>query len=90
MTLYADAELTYSATARCHCGAGLAYPGNHDAAMALRAWVCSRVLRDGAAEEEHDRFPFAFYEAKSERTPSANGATTRPADAAPSSRASAA
>ena len=83
MTLYTDAELTYSATARCHCGAGLAYPGNSAAAQALGSWVCSRVLRDGAAAEEHDRFPFAFYELKSERTISANGATTRPADAPP-------
>ena len=80
MNRYTDVELTYSATARCRCGAGLAYPSDRGA-RERESWVCSRVLRDGAPEGEHDSYPFAFYEAKSERTPSANGATTRPAEA---------
>lgn len=46
---YTDAEMLYSAGARCDCGAGLAYPLDHADAQQLGAWVCSRVLR-GEAE----------------------------------------
>lgn len=42
---YTDEELKYAATSRCVCGAGLAYPRDHDDAMELQAWVCSRVMR---------------------------------------------
>lgn len=41
---YTVAELLYSAGARCACGAGLAYPLDHNDARELSAWVCSRVL----------------------------------------------
>lgn len=85
MDRYTDDALTYSAHARCRCGAGLAYPADRDA-RGRESWVCSLVLRDGVAEEGHDSFPFAFYEVKSEHTPSAHGASTRPADAAPARR----
>lgn len=73
---YVDAELRYSATARCDkCGAGMAYPlecpTNHQ-------WTCSNVLKGIGTDKGHTALPFAFYEVKSEDQPSANGATTRP------------
>lgn len=69
-------ELTYSANARCRCGAGLAYP-NHIGTHG--AWYCSRLLRFPMDELNHDPArPFVFWEVKSERQPSAKGATTRP------------
>ena len=69
-------EIRYSATDRCVCGAGLAYPpscgSNHQ-------WDCSKVLlQEVKTNEGHQSFPFAFYEIKSEIQPSAYGATTRP------------
>lgn len=88
-------ELTYSAAARCVCGAGFAYPkdcGMHG------AWFCSALLRadhgrlerraNAAGKEmlftasgaEHElALPFSAYSIKSEGQPSACGATTRPA-----------
>lgn len=73
---YAASELIFAAFSRCPCGAGLAYPegiGPHG------SWDCSAILMGTASKEEHtDRLPFTFYEVKSERQPSANGATTRP------------
>lgn len=68
-------DLVYSAGARCKCGEGLAYPKdcgpNHQ-------WTCSGVLTGRKNDNEHDAFPFAFYEIKSENQPSAKGNTTRP------------
>ncbi len=75
-------EIRFSSSARCVCGAGLAYPkesGLHG------SWDCSDILlgraiksgQDGS--KNHDRpAPFAFYEINSESQPSANGQTTRP------------
>jgi hypothetical protein len=74
---YTDAELVYAATARCGCGAGLAYFKG----TSLRGfWDCSATLKGTAdkAVQHTDRLPFAFYEVKSEKQPSAQGATTRP------------
>lgn len=82
MKKFTDDELRYSATARCPCGAGLAYPKGVD----LRdwracSWDCADILT-GRAVPGHrthtDRLPFAFHEIKSELQPSANGASTRP------------
>jgi len=68
-------ELVYAATVRCRCGAGLAYP---EGAGLRDSWSCSAVLL-GADPAGHDEDrPFTFWEIKSERQPSANGATTRP------------
>lgn len=73
-----DSELIYAAMARCHCGAGMAYPrgiGGHG------FWDCSGILtgRAMAGENTHcARLPFVFWSVKSESQPSANGATTRP------------
>lgn len=69
-------ELRFSAATRCDCGAGMAYPvdiGIHG------AWHCSAILQGTASREVRHTvpLPFAFYEIKSEDTPSANGATTR-------------
>lgn len=77
-------HLLYAARARCPgCGAGLAYhPG-----IGMRGyWDCSRVLTgeadpletDSEGQPLHRKFPFVFYNIKSENQPSANGATTRP------------
>lgn len=77
---FEDAELVYAATSRCLCGAGLCYPTN---VSTHGAWRCSGVLTHRCTHDvgQHDVFPFAFYEIKSERQPSAHGATTRPAAA---------
>ncbi len=68
-------DLLYSATARCPCGAGLAYAVNAKATE----WDCSAVLLGlEPADAKHPTYPFVFYSIKSEGQPSANGATTRP------------
>lgn len=79
---YKPEELRFAATARCECGAGLAYPPK-DAGISCY-WDCSAVLM-GMVQPgiEHPTYAFAFYGVKSELQPSAYGATTRPADAAP-------
>ena len=75
---YTDEELLYSATSRCRCGVGLAYPLNHEAAMRVSAWVCSAVLK-GAEAESHESFPFAFWKIREETSiNNHSGATTRP------------
>jgi hypothetical protein len=75
-------ELTYAATARCPCGAGLAYDDTcvQDPFNGPSYWDCSAILLGTADRDaQHtDRLPFAFYEIKSEGQPSALGATTRP------------
>lgn len=83
-TTYTDAQLRYAATARCPCGAGLAYP--KDSGI-QGAWDCADILTGRAIPKDRPGFkqhtaalPFAFYEVKSEDQPSANGATTRPAE----------
>ena len=55
---FKDSELLYAATSRCRCGAGLAYPMDHEAAMILRAWVCSAVLRGDVEAVATRRIPF--------------------------------
>lgn len=100
--LYTADEILYSASALCTCGAGLAYPLDHNEARRVRAWVCSRVLLGevalvslemprrlpnapmaperytDTAGLEHSRYPFAFWNIKSEGQPSAHGQSTRP------------
>ena len=86
---FTDDELIYAATSRCKCGAGLAYaPDDENPDLPYRgpsAWDCSDILTRRAipvGAEGHvqhsDVYPFAFYEIKDERQPSAKGATTRP------------
>lgn len=81
-------QLRYAATARCTCGAGMAYePGGESGKPIHGYWDCSAILtgtaipsgQPGAVKHE-SRLPFAFYEIKSEGQPSAHGATTRPTE----------
>jgi hypothetical protein len=70
-------ELTFSALARCGCGAGIAYPKN----IGIHgAWYCSAILLGEAkpGTTHNSPLPFAMYEIKSENQPSAGGVTTRP------------
>lgn len=76
-----DADLIYAADTHCICGAGLAYPKGIGA---QGFWDCSDILtgraipKDQPGNKQHcARYPFIFYEIKSENQPSANGATTR-------------
>lgn len=81
---YDEADLRFSAVARCRCGAGLAYPkdGSNpdlDSTMKMASdWFCSKLLTEKVPEGEHDSFRFDKYEIKSEDQPSAQGRTTRP------------
>lgn len=76
---YTDYELLYAATARCRCGAGLAYPLDTTEALKLRAWVCSTALKDDQADGEHDLYPFADWKIREETSiNNAGGHTTRP------------
>lgn len=79
---FSDSELIYSASARCECGAGYAYPKN---VGGFGSWKCSRILKGDETAlppvMHSGDLPFTFYEIKSEGQPSANGATTRPKDA---------
>lgn len=84
-----DSELIYSATARCPCGAGFAYWDAYDVKDGGGAWDCSDILTGRAiqfgqsgAKAHTAMLPFSFYEIKSERQPSAGGATTRPSGVA--------
>lgn len=79
-------RLVYSAYSRCPCGAGLAYdPCFEDKDGVFVGplsgyWDCSAILL-GVADpsvQHTGKFPFAFYEIKSEKQASASGASTRP------------
>lgn len=78
MKTHTDRELIYSATARCKCGAGLAYPLDIASAMRLSAWVCSRVLRGDAVAHGHDSYPWCMYKIREETSISNRSGTTRP------------
>lgn len=74
--IFTEDELVYSAGVRCPCGHGIAHP--KDCGM-HHYWDCSAVLK-GVSDpsiRHSDRLPFAFYEIKSEKQPSAYGNTTR-------------
>lgn len=63
--VFTDDELYYSATARCPCGHGLAYPKECGAG---HYWDCSAILK-GVADKniQHtDQLPFSFYDVKGE------------------------
>lgn len=75
---FSGEELIFAATARCSCGAGLAYPPHGP--IYTGEWLCSAILQGNAlpaADPDsvvHDSgFPFSVYEIKSER----EGLTTR-------------
>lgn len=75
-------RLIYAAYSRCPCGFGMAYDPASEGDGVFRGpskWECSGILLgtgDKSVAHQHV-LPFAFYEIKSERQPSANGATTR-------------
>lgn len=89
-----DHELLYAATARCRCGAGLAYPIDSKLALQLQAWICSAVLkleteekatgldpfnRPASVEPKHDALDFAFWKVREETSVNNKGGhTTRP------------
>lgn len=89
---FTDRDLLYAATARCRCGAGLAYPTDHSLSMEIRAWVCSAVLRgdvedqatdqtlvvfrSGPAAGEHDAFPWNFFKVREETSINNTGGHT--------------
>lgn len=74
--------MTFAATARCSCGAGLAYDATcvEEPFRYPSYWDCSAILLGEADKtvQHTAKLPFAFYELKSDNQPSANGATTRP------------
>jgi hypothetical protein len=94
-------RLIYAATERCHCGAGMAYDpaveGREKVVPIVgpTRWECSDILRYRALSPERqaaakaathsEPLPFVCWEVKSENQPSANGASTRPADCRPAS-----
>lgn len=82
-----QSRLVYAATARCPCGAGLAYDETctNPPFNGPSYWDCSAILLGTAvpqsqpgAVEHTGKLPFTFYEIKAEGQPSARGATTRP------------
>lgn len=78
MTL-TDHELLYAATARCACGAGMAYPLDASEALRLGAWLCSDVLKGNANPgTKHDELPFAIWKVREETSINNTVGTTRP------------
>jgi len=79
---FQDEHLLYAATARCRCGAGLAYPIDTQAALELRAWCCSAVLKGDVPPDQsgdHDALPFTFYKVREETSiNNIGGYSTRP------------
>lgn len=74
-------RLVFSAKERCECGAGLAY----DRKASHPLWDCSAILLGDAlfvagerGVADH-RTPCDYYDIVSERSGTADGATTRPA-----------
>jgi hypothetical protein len=86
-SIYTIAELVFAATARCECGAGIAYPRDAEPYGESAYWDCSAILTGKAVPtgepgsvKHTDKLPFMFYEIKSEDQPSAQGRTTRPSE----------
>ena len=74
-----DKDLLYAATSRCRCGAGLAYPLDHDKAWEIHAWVCSAALKGETEGKEHDIYYWAMYKVREETSINNDGGrTTRP------------
>lgn len=72
-----EKDLVYAESARCICGAGLAYK------RGLDYWDCSEILlgraipRGNKGSVQHTaKLPFIFYEIRTENQPGAG--TTRP------------
>lgn len=63
--IFTDDELFYSRTARCSCGAGLAYPKD---CGPFHYWDCSAILKgiEDKTIKHTDQLPFIYYEIKGE------------------------
>lgn len=61
-----DFDLLYSATVRCRCGAGLAYPLDPQKTHEQGAWICSAALKDPTLTGEHDGYDFRVYKIREE------------------------
>jgi hypothetical protein len=72
--IFTDDELFYSATVRCPCGAGLAYPKG---CTPFHYWDCSDILKgiQDNSVKHTAQLPFTMYEVKGE---SERNGTTRP------------
>lgn len=57
---FTDSQLLYAATGRCRCGAGLAYPLDHEHSFKIRAWVCSAVLKGEVEAPATQALPFGL------------------------------
>jgi hypothetical protein len=71
-------RLVYAATARCQCGAGLAFDPRGPSGKPLGYWACSRVLLGDAPDGHCDPVPFAGPTIMAENAAGALGQTTRP------------
>lgn len=76
-------DLVYAASARCICGAGMAYDFKK---RTQRYWCCSTVLLGRARSEEIHTDPLHYVQYKiiAENQPGAFGKTTRPKEEKPS------
>jgi hypothetical protein len=73
-------RLVYAATARCVCGAGLAFDPCGESGKALGHWACSLVLLGAPAAEHCLSIPFTSQTIMPENAAGALGQTTRPID----------
>ena len=71
-------RLVYAATARCQCGAGLAFDPFGPSGQPLGFWACSRTLLGPVTGEHCDPLPFAKRTIMAENAAGAMGQTTRP------------
>jgi hypothetical protein len=70
-------RLIYAATARCICGAGLAFDPWGESGKALGFWACSHVLLDAPRGEHCSPIPFTGRTIMAENAAGAMGQTTR-------------
>ena len=70
-------RLVYAATARCICGAGLAFDPCGPSGQPLGYWACSRALLGKPAGEHCQPVPFNRQTIMPENAAGAMGQTTR-------------
>jgi hypothetical protein len=70
-------RLVYAATARCICGAGLAFDPWGESGQPLGYWACSRMLLGAPAGDHCSRIPFTGRTIMAENAGSAMGQSTR-------------
>ncbi|HEV8062987.1 MAG TPA: hypothetical protein VGP68_24110 [Gemmataceae bacterium] len=70
-------RLTYAATARCICGAGLAFDPWGESGKPLGFWACSRALLGNTQGEHCPPIPFTSRTIMAENAAGAMGQTTR-------------